>query len=155
MTSKLKRQFWEGLVVTVLGAVILVLTPSQMKGFYAPDTKILPSFVPNLTGAGFLITGVLISLFSFLGKAGKKEESVSAKDVKSIGIVVLILLAYAFLFPIIGFVTTSAIFIGILSLVMGQRNVVKLLALMILVPVLVWLVFEVVFASPLPHGWLF
>ena len=157
MIKSLKQQFWEGLVIVALGAGILLLAPSQIKGFTDPDIKVHPSFISNLAGVGFLITGTLISVTSFFKKNQKKEkgETVKIEDIKKIGITVIILFAYSFLFSIIGFLTTSMLFIGILSFILGQRKITKLLTLMIVVPVSVWILFELIFVIPLPHGWLF
>lgn len=153
----IKQQFWEGLVVIALGAGILILAPSQIRGFIEPDLRVPPSFIPNLAGMGLLVVGILLSITSFFGKTKKegKEETVKLKDIKNIGITILVLFAYAFLFPVIGFLTTSMLFIVILSIILGQRNLLKLLILMILIPALVWGLFELIFAIPLPRGWLF
>ena len=155
MIVSLKRQFWEGFVIVALGAGILALIPSQVRGFIGLETALSPAFLPTLMGIGLLIAGSLIIILSLFNKTQKtKELKINVNDLKKIIIAVIILLLYAFLFPIIGFLTTSVIFIGILSFLCGQRNYIKILVLMVLMPALVWMLFEIIFSIPLPHGWL-
>jgi len=155
MIVKVKRQFWEGLLIAALGAVIIVLIPSQVRVFAGLETALSPAFLPTLIGIGLLIVGFLIIVVSLFSKTQTtKEIKINAKDLKKIIIAALILFLYAFLFPIIGFLVTSIVFIGILSFLCGQRNYVKLLVLMVLIPAIVWMMFELLFSIPLPHGWL-
>jgi len=155
MIVKLKRQFWEGLFIVALGAGILVLIPSQIRVFIGLETGLPPSFLPRLVAIGLLFVGTLISIVSLFSKTQKaKTITITGSDIKRIIVAVLILFLYAFLFPIIGFLTTSIIFIGILSFLFGQRNYIKILVLMLLIPAIVWMVFQHLFSIPLPHGWL-
>ena len=155
MIFSLKRQFWEGLLIAALGAAILVLIPSQIRVFAGLETALSPAFLPTLIGIGLLIVGFLIIVVSLFAKTqNAKEINISGKALKKIILAAIILFLYAFLFPIVGFLTTSFIFIGILSFLCGQRNFVKILILMLLIPAIVWMMFELLFSIPLPYGWL-
>ena len=155
MIVKLKRQFWEGLFIIALGTGILLLIPSQIRVFFGLETGLPPGFLPTLVSIGLLLVGSLMCIVSLFNKTEKvKEINISGKDIKIITIAAVTLFSYAFLFPIIGFLTTSIIYVGILSFLCGQRNYVKILILMLLIPAIVWGMFQHIFSIPLPHGWL-
>ena len=155
MSLGLKRQFWEGLLLIALGAGILALAPSQVKTIAGLGTELSPAFLPNLAGIGLLITGSLITIVSLFSTHRAKKIKFDSKEIKKVAISVFVLFLYAFLFPKIGFLTTSMIIIGILSFICGQRNYIKLLILVLVMPAMVWAMFELLFVIPLPHGLLF
>lgn len=155
MMFYLRRQVWEGLIVAGLGAGVLALIPSQVDSILSTQRKLSPSFIPVLIGISLIAVGLLIAGLSFFGKIRDMSKGVEKNEFVRVLFSVLLLLSYTILFPVIGFITTSAIFIGIFSFMFGQRSPLKLGAVMIVIPVLVWMLFELIFVIPLPHGLLF
>lgn len=155
MMVGLKRQVWEGLFVMGLGAGILALIPSQVDSIYRMETNMSPSFIPRLTGIFLIVVGLFIAGLNHLGKVQYTSKGVEKNELLRVLFLGLLVLAYTILFPVIGFVTTSALFVGVFSFLFGQRSPFKLGAVMVMIPALVWILFEIIFVIPLPHGLLF
>lgn len=155
MTQTLKRQFWEGLIISGLGAGILALIPSQVDVIPGMETDMSPSFIPVVMSVLLVVVGIVLVAGSLLGKGNEKSPGLERSEFLRVLFSGFLLLFYAVVFPKIGFVVTSAVFIGIFSYIFGQRNPVKLAAVMLVIPVLVWILFEIVFVIPLPHGLIF
>jgi hypothetical protein len=160
MTGPFKRRFWEGVFVTGLGAGILALIPSQVKAISGLETNMSPAFIPGISGFSMVGIGAVLVFSAFFGKetgkpGGGTGTFVAAGELLRVLFSVLLLLAYTALFPVVGFMTTSGIFIGIFAYLLGQRNPAKLAAVILVMPTLVWVLFEIIFVIPLPHGFLF
>jgi putative tricarboxylic transport membrane protein len=119
------------------------------------ETKTSPSFLPAalavlimLMGAGLIAQGCLSS---------KRDDppDLSRVVVFRVGLSVVLLIVYAILFPRLGFVVTSGLFVGIYAYLFGSRSILKIAISMIAVPVVTWVFFELLFRIPLPHGILF
>jgi hypothetical protein len=155
MMEFVKRSFWEGVFIMGLGAGILALSPSQIKGIPGLMTEMSPAFIPTFVGVTLIFLGAILTLGTFIGKTQEKTSDFVWKQFVRVIISFLLLVSYAFFFPIIGFLTTSVLYIGIFAFIFGQRNIGKLAALMLVVPALVWILFEIIFVIPIPHGLLF
>ena len=94
-------------------------------------------------------------VLAFLGPVGESPLLLARTELLRVIVSVGLLLAYTYLFSRLGFVLTSAIFIGIFAYLFGSRSVLKIALCMGLIPVAVWLFFEKLFRIPLPHGILF
>jgi len=149
------RVFSEGIVLVLLGGVILVLVPAQIDIIPGMDSEVAPSFLPILLSVAIMAVGAGMVLRSFLRVSEGKPVDLKTDAVLRVVSAVLLLVAYAFLFPRIGFIVTSAVFIGIFVYLFGSRDALKILLSMVLVPVAVWLFFEKLFHIPLPHGIIF
>lgn len=155
MKPFMNRQFMEGIFLLCLGSAILILVPFQVIAVRGMEANLSPSFIPRITGMGIVLTGLIVSISAAWARKRGKDAVFKAGEFPRVLLSALYLLAYAFLFPMLGFVSTSFLFIGILSFQFGQRNPLKLAALMIFIPVSVWILFELVFVIPLPHGLLY
>ena len=159
MSTVFKRRFLEGVFVTVLGAGILALIPSQVKAIAGLETNMSPAFIPLISGVAMVVIGAVMVFSAVFGKNAGKPGSgtgnVAAGGLLRVLFSVLLRLAYTALFPVVGFMTASVIFIEIFAYLFGQRSPVKLAAVMLVMPTLVWVLFEIIFVIPLPHGLLF
>jgi hypothetical protein len=72
-----------------------------------------------------------------------------------VGLSVILMIVYTVLFPRLGFVVTSGLFVGFYAYLFGSRSILKIAISIIAVPLVIWLFFEVLFRIPLPHGVLF
>ena len=141
--------------MAVIGASILILLPSQIREIPGLQTQMSPAFIPMITGIGLILSGLGLILRSSF--SGEQPSSVDWDRAIAVRVVttVLLLIAYTMLFPIIGFVVTSAVFVAFFTWFFGSRDPVKTAALVVLTPIGVWLFFEKLFRIPLPHGFLF
>lgn len=149
------RVLSEGIVLVLLGGVILLLVPSQIDEIPGMDSEVSPSFLPIVLSVAIMAVGAGMVVRSFLRVSVGKPVDLTTDAALRVVSTVLLLVAYTFLFSHIGFVVTSAVFIGIFVYLFGSRDALKILLSMVFVPVAVWLFFEKLFHIPLPHGIIF
>lgn len=145
----------EGIIITVIGAVVLVLIPSQVEKMPGMATQMSPSFFPAIAAVLLVILGTAMIYQSFSKTVTQKPLEISRNAVLRVILAAALLVAYTYLFQHVGFVVTSAVFFAIFAYIFGSRSVLKITISMILIPVVVWLFFEMLFKIPLPHGMLF
>jgi len=145
----------EGIIVTMIGAVIVVLIPSQVEEMPGMATQMSPSFFPTIAAILLIILGAAMIYQSFLKSGDQKPVDISRNAVLRVILAAALLVAYTYLFQHIGFVVTSTLFFAVFAYIFGSRSYLKIVISMILIPVAVWLFFEMLFKIPLPHGILF
>lgn len=155
MATFYKQRLVEGIVVVALGVGIIVLTPHHVEEAHAMLQQLSPRFVPTVVGIGLVICGAALFVLSFLGKVKEQPAQFTREGTVKVLIAFLLLVVYGYLFNIIGFVVTSAIFLAIYAYLFGARSIPKIAAIVVLCPLVVWQVFESVFNVPLPHGVIF
>lgn len=160
MTNSHLHSIGEGVVLILTGSTVLFLIPSQIDSVSGVTVSVTPSFLPAVLGISLMLVGLglLVQSFRTKDKLPVQEEGVQVPLSGSIPIVLLaavLLIVYAMLFPYLGFLVTSALFVGIFNYLFGARSILKISLNMVLVPVGVWLFFEKLFHIPLPHGLLY
>jgi len=155
VNSPTQRSVAEGGAVALIGSSVLFLLPSQVKLMPGIQIEISPRFIPAFVGVGLIILGLALVLQSALG--GPKSNRIDLDKTTSLRILitVLLMLAYTTLFPLLGFVVTSAVFVGFFTIFFGARIWWKIAIVIVMIPVAVWLFFEKIFRIPLPHGFLY
>ena len=149
------RRLIEGVVLIGLGALILILIPSQIQTIPGRETETSPSFLPSVLAVLIMIMGAGLIAQGFLSSKRDTPPDLSKVVVFRVGLSVVLLIVYTVLFPRLGFVVTSGLFVGIYAYLFGSRSILKIAGSMIAVPVAIWLFFELLFRIPLPHGILF
>jgi hypothetical protein len=155
MTGIAKRRLGEGLFVVALGAGILALIPSQVHAISGLETNMSPAFIPLVAGVALIVVGAALGYTAVFGREEGKAAVFAGNELPRVLFSTLLLLAYTWLFPVVGFMTTSVVFIGAFAYFFGQRDPRRLLAVMTVAPALVWALFEIIFVIPLPHGLIF
>jgi putative tricarboxylic transport membrane protein len=149
------RRLIEGAVLIGLGALILVLIPSQIRNIPGMETDTSPSFLPAVLAILIMIAGAGLILQGFLSSRRDASQDLSRVVVLRVGLSVVLLILYTVVFPRLGFVVTSGVFVGIYAYLFGSRSILKIAISMVAVPVVIWVFFELLFRIPLPHGVLF
>jgi putative tricarboxylic transport membrane protein len=149
------RRLIEGGAVVAIGVAILALTPSQVRTIPGLQTEMSPTFIPTLVAVGLILAGLGLCAQAFLVDAPSGRIDLGRTGLVRVLAAVLLMVAYTILFPRIGFVVTSAVFLGVFTTMFGARSWFKVGLGMVLTPVVVWLFFEQLFRIPLPHGLLF
>ena len=149
------RRLIEGAVLIGLGVLILVLIPSQIRAIPGMETDTSPSFLPSVMAILIMIIGAGSILQGFLSSGRDAPPDLSRVVVFRVGLSVVLLILYTVVFPRLGFVVTSGLFVGIYAYLFGSRSILKIAISMVAVPVVIWLFFELLFRIPLPHGILF
>lgn len=155
MRQPYPRRLIEGAVLIGLGALILVLIPSQIRNIPGMETDTSPSFLPAVLAILIMIVGAGLILQGFLSSRRDASQDLSRVVVLRVGLSVVLLILYTVVFPRLGFVVTSGVFVGIYAYLFGSRSILKIAISMVAVPVVIWVFFELLFRIPLPHGVLF
>ncbi len=159
MTKSHLQGIGEGVVLILTGSTTLLLIPFHIDSVSGVTISVTPSFLPVVLGISLMLTGLGLLIQSFKTKDKlSDQEGAQVLLSGSFPIVLLaaaLLIVYTMLFPHLGFLVTSALFVGIFNYLFGARNILKISLNMVLVPVGVWLFFEKLFHIPLPHGLLY
>lgn len=149
----------EGIVLFLIGSTILLLIPSQIDSVSGMTIRVTPSFLPAVLGFSLMLVGLGLLIQSFRKKAEQQSREnaqvFSPNSFLRVLLAAVLLIVYTLLFPRLGFLVTSALFVGIFIYLFGYRSILKISLSMILVPVGVWIFFEKIFHIPLPHGLLY
>ena len=149
------RRLSEGAVLIGLGALILVLIPSQIQNIPGMETETSPSFLPALLAVLIIVMGAGLIAQGFFSSRRDAPSDLSRVVMFRIGLSVVLLILYTVVFPRLGFVVSSGVFVGIYAYLFGSRSILKIAISMIAVPIGIWLFFEILFRIPLPHGILY
>jgi len=133
----------------------MLLVPSEVAATPAVQTRTSPALIPLAVAIALVATGVAMVAVAVFARTREAPAAVTREgSIRAAG-AILLLFAYSFLFSVLGFVFTSAVFFAIFAFVFGARSVVKIGLGAIGLPLTVWLLFEHAFRVPLPHGLLF
>ncbi|MBM4333601.1 MAG: tripartite tricarboxylate transporter TctB family protein [Deltaproteobacteria bacterium] len=149
------RSVAEGGVIALLGLGILLLIPTQVEKPIALENQIPPSFLPKVIAISLMLTGGGMLVHALLRFSTDIPARMLKDEWTKIFLATLLLFSYAYLFPRLGFMVSSALIMGLFIYLFGGRSWVKILLNMALVSLGVWFFFEVLFAIPLPRGILF
>ena len=154
------RSLGEGIALVLIGGVVLLLIPSQIDTVSGMGvaTQMSPSFLPAVLSVALILVGLGLMIQAFRIGSGQPAQAgpgFSRHAFFRVTLAAVLLIVYTLLFPRLGFVVTSGLFIGIFIYLFGLRSILKIALSMVLVPLGVWLFFEKLFLIPLPHGLLF
>jgi putative tricarboxylic transport membrane protein len=149
------RRLIEGIVLIGLGALILLLIPSQIQIISGMETETSPSFLPAVLAVLIMLMGAGLISQGFLSPRRDTPPDLSRLVVFRVGLSVVLLIVYTIVFPRLGFVVSSGLLVGIYAYLFGSRSILKIAISMVAVPVVIWGFFELLFRIPLPHGILF
>ena len=146
------RTLVEGGAVIAIGVSILLLLPSQINPIAALQTRMSPGLIPLMVAIGLILAGTALIVQPLLSKSDVDAIDLDRSSSIRVVATVLLLVAYTMIFPRLGFVVTSGLFIGFFTWFFGARDPVKITLLVVLTPLIVWLFFEKLFQIPLPSG---
>ena len=149
------RRLIEGTVLIGLGTLILVLIPSQIQTIPGMETKTSPSFLPAVLAVLLMLMGGGLIIQGLVSSRRDAPPDLSRVVVFRVGLSLVLLIVYTILFPRLGFVVTSGLFVGAYAYLFGSRSILKIAISTVAVPVIIWMFFELLFRIPLPHGILF
>jgi putative tricarboxylic transport membrane protein len=156
MATYYKQRLIEGTIIVGIGVTLIVLTPLAVAEAHAMlRQQLSPRFIPTLVGIGLVLTGAALFVLAFFGRVKEQPAQFSREGTIRVVSAFLLLVAYGYLFTIVGFVVTSAVFLALFAYLFGARSIPKVAAITVVCPIAVWLVFERVFNVPLPGGFLF
>src|ERR687897_1672615 len=137
-------------ILIVWQATLIRLTPAY--------SKVGPRVIPYIVGAGLVVVGVWLAYEALTGRASAgSAESEDADptlptDWRTVGLLVLALLAYLLLIERAGFIIASATLFVTAAFAMGSRRLARDIAIGIVLATVLYLVFNRGLGLSLPAG---
>lgn len=144
---------WSGLILGLIAfgcGVMLhwVIIPQQT--IPAIFSSFESDMYPNICAFLIMLAGAGLALASFFTKAAKIRWSRFVTHGRNVLMVSLAMGLYLTTMRYIGFVPSGAALMGISMLWLGERNRILIWTSSILIPLIIWVVFEVLLERPLP-----
>ena len=122
-----------------------------------------PATFPQIMCIGMMVFTVILMVQSILKLMNMKEDDLLAQPAGSINVlknkgvqaallVIVLCIAYAALFEVLGYVLISAIVAAVIMVLIGKRDVKQIVLVSVLVPLLMWLVFYKLLTVNIPMG---
>lgn len=138
----------------VLSVVLYLLVPSEIAQPKLAIARTMGGFKPSLFPEIALIGLFGVSLWYFVASLRMKEKNLFAElDVKSlgrIGVAMVIFIGYAILFPLLGYLISTALMALALTLYLGTRKVLVLVLVVIVIPLVIYFMFTQLLMVSLP-----
>jgi putative tricarboxylic transport membrane protein len=137
-------------ILIVWQATLIRLTPAY--------SKVGPRVIPYIVGAGLVVVGVWLAYEALTGRASagttESEDADPAlpTDWRTVGLLVLALLAYLLLIERAGFIIASATLFVTAAFAMGSRRLARDIAIGIVMATVLYLVFSRGLGLSLPAG---
>jgi len=156
MKSNRKQDLLAGLLLTCIA--VLVIWVAIPYGVQEPKkvkfAALSPSYYPRLVGYCLLAFGLILLATRWLSKQKSEDSSNNLRSrwlLVLIGIIATLAAYYLALEPL-GFVLASTIAVFVLLLMAGERSVVALIAIPLVLPIALHLFFTNVANIPIPSG---
>jgi len=137
-------------ILIVWQATLIRLTPAY--------SKVGPRVIPYIVGAGLVVIGAWLAYEALTGRAAagttESEDADPAlpTDWRTIGLLVLALLAYLLLIERAGFIIASAALFVMAAFAMGSRRLARDIAIGVILATVLYLVFNRGLGLSLPAG---
>ncbi|MBR2942953.1 MAG: tripartite tricarboxylate transporter TctB family protein [Clostridia bacterium] len=162
--KKTNTKAFTNLVASVILLVFEIWAYVQTLGFkVVKKAAVQPATFPQIMCIGMMVFTVILLVQSLLQlkKANPEdpmmEAAASINIVKNKGVqagvfVIVLCIAYAALFEVLGYVLISTIVAAIIMWLIGKRDIKQIVLVSILVPLLMWFVFYKLLTVNIPMG---
>ena len=162
--KKTQTKAFANLVASVILLVFEIWAYTQTLGFkIVKKAAVQPATFPQIMCIGMLIFTVILLIQSLLKlkKADPEDPMMEAaasinilknKGVQAAAFVIVLCIAYAALFEVLGYVLASTIVAAVIMWLIGKRDVKQIALVSILVPLLMWFVFYKLLTVNIPMG---
>jgi putative tricarboxylic transport membrane protein len=150
-----------GEMLLALAAVVfglLIVWQTTLIRLTPAYSKVGPRVIPYIVGAGLVVVGVWLAYEAITGRvpagttASEDADPTLPTDWRTVGRLALALLAYLLLIERAGFIIASATLFVIAAFAMGSRRLVRDIAIGIVMPTILYLVFSRGLGLSLPAG---
>ncbi|MBQ2949343.1 MAG: tripartite tricarboxylate transporter TctB family protein [Clostridia bacterium] len=162
--KKTQTKAFANLVSSLILLVFEIWAYVQTLGFkVVKNAAVQPASFPQIMCIGMIVFTVVLLVQSIL-KLRKMDpddpmiqpagtlNALKNKGVQAALFVIVLCMAYAALFEVLGYVLVSAIIAAIIMWLIGKRDVKQILLVSVLVPLLMWLVFYKLLTVNIPMG---
>ena len=162
--KKTQTKAFANLVASVILLVFEIWAYVQTLGFkIVKKAAVQPATFPQIMAIGMMVFTVVLLIQSILKLKTMNEDDALAAPAASINIfknkgvqagafVIVLCIAYAALFEVLGYVLISAIVAAIIMWLIGKRDVKQIVLVSVLVPLLMWFVFYKLLTVNIPMG---
>ncbi|WP_408898588.1 tripartite tricarboxylate transporter TctB family protein [Nocardioides sp. R1-1] len=150
-----KAQYGLAAFLVLAGGYVLLDAVGLDKGF--ADQPVQPYTLPYVVGGALVLLGVLLAIATARGDRPEAEEGedidlTQGTDVRTVGLLALVLVANIALIDLLGWAITGALLFAGAAVVLGSRNWVRDLAVGVALSVGSWYGFYVGLGIPIPAG---
>ena len=162
--KKTQTKAFANLVAAIILLVFEIWAYVQTLGFkIVKKAAVQPATFPQIMCIGMMVFTVILIIQSLLKLKYMKEDDPLAEPAASINIfknkgvqagvfVIVLCIAYAALFEVLGYVLVSAIVAAVIMILIGKRDVKQIALVSVLVPLAMWLVFYKLLTVNIPMG---
>ena len=162
--KKTNTKAFANLVAAILLLVFEIWAYVQTLGFkVVKNAAVQPASFPQIMCIGMIIFTVVLLIQSILKLQRMNPDNpmmapaasinvLKNKGVQAGAFVIVLCIAYAALFEVLGYVLISAIVAAIIMILIGKRNVKQIILVSVLVPLLMWFVFYKLLTVNIPMG---
>ena len=162
--KKTQTKAFANLVAAIILLVFEIWAYVQTLGFkIVKKAAVQPATFPQIMCIGMMVFTVILIIQSLLKLKNMKEDDPLAEPAASINIfknkgvqagvfVIVLCIAYAALFEVLGYVLVSAIVAAVIMILIGKRDVKQIALVSVLVPLAMWLVFYKLLTVNIPMG---
>ena len=162
--KKTQTKAFANLVASIILLVFEIWAYVQTLGFkVVKNAAVQPASFPQIMCIGMMVFTVILLIQSIfkLQKMNPDDPMIQPaasinvlknKGVQAALFVIVLCMAYAALFEVLGYVLVSAIIAAIIMWLIGKRDVKQILLVSVLVPLLMWLVFYKLLTVNIPMG---
>ena len=162
--KKTNTKAFANLVAAILLLVFEIWAYVQTLGFkVVKNAAVQPASFPQIMCIGMMIFTVVLLVQSIFKVSKAKEDDPLMEPAASINIfknkgvqaaafVIVLCIAYAALFEVLGYVLVSVIVAAIIMWLIGKRDMKQIALVSILVPLLMWFVFYKLLTVNIPMG---
>ena len=162
--KKTQTKAFANLVASVILLVFEIWAYWQTLGFkIVKKAAVQPATFPQIMCIGMMIFTVILLIQSVLKlkKADPEDPMMEAanslnvlknKGVQAALLVIVLCIAYAALFEVLGYVLVSTLIAAAIMWLIGKRDVKQIVLVSVLVPLLMWFVFYKLLTVNIPMG---
>ena len=162
--KKTQTKAFANLVAAIILLVFEIWAYVQTLGFkIVKKAAVQPATFPQIMCIGMMVFTVILIIQSLLKLKYMKEDDPLAEPAASINIfknkgvqagvfVIVLCIAYAALFEVLGYVLVSAIVAAVIMILIGKRDAKQIVLVSVLVPLAMWLVFYKLLTVNIPMG---
>ena len=162
--KKTHTKAFANLVASLILLAFEIWAYVQTLGFkVVKNAAVQPASFPQIMCIGMMVFTVILLVQSLISLKKMDVDDLNMQEAASINIfknkgvqaglfVIVLCIAYAALFKVLGYVLASAIVAAIIMWLIGKRDVKQILLVSVLVPLLMWLVFYKLLTVNIPMG---
>jgi putative tricarboxylic transport membrane protein len=150
-----KAQYGLAAFLLLVGGFVLVDALGLEKGF--ADQPVQPYAVPYIVGGALVLLGILLAIATARGDIPESDEGedidlTQGTDVRTMGMLAVVLLANLALINFLGWAITGALLFVGATRALGSRTLVRDIAVGVALSVGSWYAFYVLLGVPIPAG---